>query len=848
MKLNNIRKQFLSFFAKNNHNVIPSASLVPHSDPTLMFTNAGMVPFKEYFIGNKMPKFKCATSAQKCVRAGGKHNDLDNVGYTNRHHTFFEMLGNFSFSKYGKEEAIYLAWKFITEELGLSAERLYVTVYHTDDEAADLWEKVANLPTEKILRIESSDNFWSMGDTGPCGPCSEIFYDHMGGKPKGLPGSTNEDSDRFVEIWNLVFMQYNRTADGSQTLLPHIGIDTGMGLERITAVMQGVLDNYDIDLFQELIASSHALSKNYDNKAAHKIITDHLRSSAFLIADGVMPSNQGRGYVLRRIIRRAVRYIYQINHHQPLLCELFPTLLEIMGKDYPELSRAKDNITHTLRIEEESFFNTLDSGLMIMQKMVEQSSNKLSGNNAFKLYDTYGFPLDITIDLLKEKNMEVDVDGFQQEMQKQKERAKSAWVGSGAKGVDKVWYEILEQVQKTEFIEKNHVTCEIAAVVQENQIIDKKHYNDLKVGDKIAVVLYQTPFYAESGGQLGDTGILVVEGVGTLEVLDTKKVLNSLYIHFCQIQSGSLSSDHNMVIASFNEQRRKQLRAAHSATHLLHFALRQRLGGHITQKGSLVAEERLRFDFNHNQALTTEELRDVERNVNSLIWQNASVIISNMPKEQAMNTGAMALFGEKYDDIVRVVKIGDSIELCGGSHVAMTGEIAMCKIIKESSIGSGIRRIEALVREKAYQYYCDQENDYISTISSCNKQIKDSSKVYKKQIGNLHKRIIDNVIPTIEERNGIKVIIKVINDIPIQAGREVIMGYTKDEKCLALLCFVNDQQASCILALNKDLNFNATELLKSIDENARGNKDFAQLNTETQLLDNIITNLLNKVT
>ena len=855
MKLNEIRKLFLDFFARNDHTIIPSSPLVPQNDPTLMFTNAGMVQFKDYFIGHKIPDVKSVTSSQKCVRAGGKHNDLDNVGYTNRHHTFFEMLGNFSFGKYGKEQAISLAWEFITKELSLPADRLYVTVYHTDEEAAHLWQKITNFSQDKIIRISSNDNFWSMGDTGPCGPCSEIFYDNVGGIANGLPGSADEDSDRFVETWNLVFMQYDRHADGTQTLLPNIGIDTGMGLERITAVMQGVLDNYDIDLFQDLIKKSHALSNNSENTVAHKIITDHLRSSAFLIADGVMPSNQGRGYVLRRIIRRAVRYIYQLGHQQPLLCELFPTLLDGMGEDYPELSLAQDNIIHILKTEEESFLNTLGNGLAIMHNMIANLSagNTLSGEDAFKLYDTYGFPLDITTDLLKEKNIKVDIEGFQQEMHQQKERAKAAWVGSGEQGVDKVWYEILDKYGQTEFLEHNNSLCEIAVMLRDNKIIDKAQYSSIKADDKIVIVLKQTPFYAEAGGQLGDTGILTVQKAGGLKakVLDTKKVLNALYIHLCQVQSASLSTDDTMVMASFTEERKGQLKVAHSATHILHFILRQVLGKHVAQKGSLVAEERLRFDFSHNQALTHSQLQDIESKVNSMIWQNSKVSTANMPKEQAITKGVMALFGEKYADVVKVVTMADSVELCGGTHVHMTGEIGFFKIVKESSIGSAVRRIEALVKGKAYQYLSDRENTYVAEINNYKKKIKEDAKQYKRHESNLYKRIIQNIIVEIDHHEDVQVIVKIIKDIPINAARDAIIDYVQ-EKNIALFCVVNGQQACCLLAVSKDMieKISALQLMKNIDEikaNPYGTQGLAQLNTESKFIESVIKEVKIKI-
>ena len=857
INISQIRNLFTNFFSENHHKIIPSSSLIPQNDPTLLFTNSGMVQFKDYFTGNKKPDFNSAVSIQKCLRVGGKHNDLENVGYTNIHHTFFEMLGNFSFGGYGKEQAIYLAWKFITQELSLPSEKLYVTVYHTDHEAADLWKKISNLSNDRIICVDNSDNFWSMGEVGVCGPCSEIFYDNGYHIPGGLPGSKNADGDRFVEIWNLVFMQYDRDIDGNHNLLPNIGIDTGMGLERISAVIQGVLDNYDTDLFQKLIQESQKISGNHNNKIANKIITDHLRAASFLIADGIIPTNHGRGYVLRRIIRRAIRFSYQIGCKKPILCDLFPTLEKLMNQHYPELTIAAANITHTLKTEEENFLNTLENGLGILSEMITVSDlkpgNSLSGSDAFKLYDTYGFPLDITIDLLKEKDIKVDQESFEQAMKQQKKQAKAAWVGSGETGIEQVWFQVLEKCGKTEFIDSNDISCKLMAIVKDGKILSDNEYRTINTDDKITIILEQTPFYAESGGQLGDKGVLTV-GLAKLKVIDTKKILNAIHAHICIIESGTISNE-NTCFASFDQNRRQSLKVAHSATHLLHFVLRQVLGKHVTQKGSLVAEDRLRFDFNHNKALTDIEIQEIEEKVNNLIWKNNKVTIEIVHKNQAIESGAMALFGEKYDDNVRVVKIGNSIELCGGTHVKSSTEIGIFKIAKESSIGSNIRRIEAFTRNKARKFLHDKVESYIKEIDCYKQKLKEEAKKSQINQNKLYNSIIDNLDSKDIKINNIKFIIKMIDEIPVDAVREVIKNNIKENDKTIILFFSNyKKKHMCFIGVSKDLiqKISADQLIKIAAQTMHikgggGKPELAQCSASEQFFNQVITEMRNYI-
>jgi alanyl-tRNA synthetase len=707
---NDIRRSFLDYFAANGHAKVASAPLVPQNDPTLMFVNAGMVPFKNVFTGLESRPYVTATSSQKCVRAGGKHNDLDNVGYTARHHTFFEMLGNFSFGDYFKERAITLAWNLLTREWGIDPDRLTVTVYHTDDEAFDLWRKIAGLPEDRIIRIATNDNFWSMGDTGPCGPCSEIFYDHGDHIFGGPPGSPDEDGDRFVEIWNLVFMQFEQTADGARTALPRPSIDTGMGLERIAAVLQGVHDNYDTDTFKALIAASSAMTgtpATGDTQASHRIIADHLRSAGFLVADGVLPSNEGRGYVLRRIMRRAMRHAHLLGAKEPLMHRLVPALVAEMGAAYPELVRAQAAIESTLLQEETQFRRTLVNGLRLLDEATAamEPGATLPGETAFKLYDTFGFPYDLTEDALRAQGFGIDRPGFDAAMAEQKRAARAAWKGSGQRASDDVWFDIAEANGGTEFIGYSAVEGEgvVVAIVRDGKQVERAD-----VGETVEIVVNQTPFYAESGGQVGDTGTLTAPGVhGVVE--DTRKYLGRVFAHVTRVGEGGIAVGDALHL-TVDAARRDQIRANHSATHLLHEALRQRLGAHVAQKGSLVAPERLRFDFSQPTAIDPARIAEVETDVNAQIRGNGLVDTRLMTPDEAIAEGAMALFGEKYGDEVRVVSMGSergktySLELCGGTHVRALGDIGLFTVVGEGAVSSGVRRVEALTGEAARDY------------------------------------------------------------------------------------------------------------------------------------------------
>jgi alanyl-tRNA synthetase len=714
---NDIRRSFLDYFGKHGHGQVPSAPLVPQNDPTLMFVNAGMVPFKNVFTGLETRPFSTAASSQKCVRAGGKHNDLDNVGYTARHHTFFEMLGNFSFGDYFKEQAITLAWNLLTKEWGIPAERLTVTVYHTDDEAFDLWRRIAGLPERRIIRIATKDNFWAMGDSGPCGPCSEIFYDHGDHISGGPPGSPDEDGDRFVEIWNLVFMQYEQEDNEIVRDLPKPSIDTGMGLERIAAVLQGVQDNYDTDTFKALIAASTALTRNADTadtRASHRVIADHLRASGFLVADGVLPANEGRGYVLRRIMRRAMRHAHLLGSTEPLMHRLVPSLVAEMGAAYPELVRAQPLIEETLKLEETRFRQTLANGLRLLDDATRSmpAGGTLPGEVAFKLYDTYGFPFDLTEDALRAQGFGVDRAGFDSAMDRQKAAARAAWKGSGQKASEDVWFDIAEANGSTEFTGYAGHQGEgiVIALVRDGARVERA-----AAGDKVAILTNQTPFYGESGGQMGDTGTVRSDKGLEAEVEDTSKPLGRLHAHHCVIRSGEVSVG-DAVHLSVDAERRGRVRANHSATHLLHAALRHRLGGHVTQKGSLVAPDYFRFDFSHPKALTREDIAAIEEEVNRHIRENEDVTTRLMSPEEAIQAGAMALFGEKYGDEVRVLSMGRgsdasySVELCGGTHVSALGDIQLFKVVSESAVASGVRRIEALTGEAARRWLTEREN------------------------------------------------------------------------------------------------------------------------------------------
>jgi alanyl-tRNA synthetase len=712
--VNEIRSNFLAFFAREGHEIVPSSPLVPRNDPTLMFTNAGMVQFKNVFTGLEKRSYTRATTAQKCVRAGGKHNDLDNVGYTARHHTFFEMLGNFSFGDYFKERAIELAWRLVTKEYGVPADKLLVTVYIDDDDAFKLWKKIAGLPDQKIIRIAGADNFWAMGDTGPCGPCSEIFYDHGAHMPGGPPGSADAEGDRFVEIWNLVFMQYEQLAGGGGRIdLPRPSIDTGMGLERMAAVLQGTHDNYKIDLFGaliEAIADLTGVDPEGERKASHRVIADHLRASAFLIADGVLPSNEGRGYVLRRIMRRAMRHAELLGAKDPLMWRLVPVLVREMGQAYPELHRAEGLITETLKLEETRFRQLLVRGLSILEEERQhlKPGDEMDGRIAFTLYDTYGFPLDMTQDALKSTANTVNTSTFEQAMEEQRKKARSAWAGSGEAAEEVVWFSLRERVGPTEFLgyETESAEAVVTALVQHHREVER-----LKEGESGIVIFNQTPFYAESGGQVGDTGVIRRDSNSAhilARVVNTQKKVGDLFAHYITVDNNSLKVG-DAVRLDVNHERRREIRRSHSATHLLHEALRDVLGDHVAQKGSLVEPDRLRFDFSHPKPMTAEEMERVEHKANEIVLQNTPVSTQLMGRDEAIESGARALFGEKYGDEVRVVAMGEgignakfwSVELCGGTHVSRTGDIGLISVIGESAVGSGVRRIEALTAQAA---------------------------------------------------------------------------------------------------------------------------------------------------
>ena len=718
---NDIRRTFLDYFEANEHLAVPSAPLVPYNDPTLMFVNAGMVPFKNVFTGLEAPPAPRAASSQKCVRAGGKHNDLDNVGYTARHLTLFEMLGNFSFGDYFKERAIELAWGLVTKEYGLSADRLTVTVYHTDDEAFDLWKKIAGLPDERIIRIPTKDNFWAMGSDGPCGPCSEIFWDHGPDIAGGPPGSPDEDGDRFVEIWNLVFMQHLQEADEITGDLPRPSIDTGMGLERITSVLQGVHNVFETDTFEALISASESLTgvkADGERLASHRVIADHLRSTSFLLADGVLPSNEGRGYVLRRIMRRGMRHAHLLGASEPLMHRLVPALADEMGHAYPELIRAQPLIEEVLEREETKFRQTLDKGLKLLDEETVDLGDgaELPGETAFKLYDTYGFPYDLTEDALRSRGIGVDREGFDAAMERQKAAARAAWKGSGAAADDELWFDIAESEGASEFTGYASTSGEGQVVAL---VVDGKEVESASGGSEVTVLTNQTPFYGESGGQVGDAGQISGAGGLSIAIADTSKPLGRLHAMQGKVDSGTIAVG-DTVHLEVDKARRDAIRANHSATHLLHAALRNHLGEHVTQKGSLVAQDRLRFDFSHPKALTADEIAAIEAEVNAEIRHNEPVSTRLMSPDDAIEAGAMALFGEKYGDEVRVLAMGRadwqgsgnsySVELCGGTHVKATGDIGVFRIVSEGAVSSGVRRIEALTGEGARQWLVGKED------------------------------------------------------------------------------------------------------------------------------------------
>ncbi|MCA1936863.1 MAG: alanine--tRNA ligase [Asticcacaulis sp.] len=856
--LNQIRQTFLDYFAKNDHEIVSSSSLVPHNDPTLMFTNAGMVQFKNVFTGAETRPYKRATTSQKVVRAGGKHNDLDNVGYTARHHTFFEMLGNFSFGDYFKEQAISHAWNLITKEYGLPKERLLATVYIDDDEAFNLWKKIAGFSDDRIIRIAGSDNFWSMGDTGPCGPCTEIFYDHGEHIWGGPPGSPEEDGDRFVEIWNLVFMQFDQQPDGTRLNLPKPSIDTGMGLERVAAVLQGVHNNYDVDLFKALISASvEATGVKAEGEAlpSHRVIADHLRSTSFLIADGVTPSNEGRGYVLRRIMRRAMRHAYLLGANEPLMPRLAPVLVREMGDHYGELKRAEATIVETLRQEEERFRRTLGRGMTLLDEATAnlKDGDMLEGEVAFKLYDTYGFPLDLTQDAIRAKGLSVNVAGFEAAMEEQKQRGRANWKGSGETSVQAEWFSIRDQAGASEFVGYEHLSTQSHARVI---VRDGESVSEGLVGERLQVVFDRTAFYPEGGGQAGDTGTLHWAG-GEGRVFDTQKQAGDLIVHDVEITEGVLAVG-DMVHLHVDGAKRQTTRSNHSAAHLLHAALKNVLGPHVAQKGQLVDAERMRFDFSHGAPVSPEEIERIEAEVNAVILQNEAATTKMMAPAEAIEAGAVALFGEKYGDEVRVLSLGHaldgadkgySVELCGGTHVSRTGDIALFKIISESGIAAGVRRIEAFTGEAARQYLleqagvarslADQFKVPVAQVSARVEALVNDRKRLEKELAEAKRALAvggGGAASGPEEINGVKVIARVLDGVGGKDLRPLAEDFKKQVGSgVVALVGVLDGKAAVTVAVTPDLTgrFNAAELAKAAviamgGQGAGGKPDFAQ--------------------
>jgi alanyl-tRNA synthetase len=833
-----IRSEFLGYFEKQGHSVVASSPLVPQNDPTLMFANSGMVQFKNVFTGAETRPYVRATTSQKCVRAGGKHNDLENVGYTARHHTFFEMLGNFSFGDYFKDDAIFFAWELITKVYGLPKDKLLVTVFSEDDQAASIWKKVAGLSDDKIIRIPTSDNFWMMGDTGPCGPCSEIFYDHGDKVPGGPPGSPDQDGDRFIEIWNLVFMQYEQVDKQTRVDLPKPSIDTGMGLERMTHVLQGKQNNYDIDLLRAIIehcADLTSVSPDGAQAASHRVIADHLRAASFLIADGVMPSNEGRGYVLRRIMRRGMRHAHLLGAKEPLMYRLLPTLQNMMGEAYPELHRAGALISETLKQEEAKFKQTLDRGLKLLDEETVnlKQGDKLSGAVAFKLYDTYGFPLDLTQDALKARDIGVDTDGFNNAMEAQKAEARKAWAGSGEVALETFWFDVLDQHGSTEFLGYEQDVSEAKII---HMIKDGKAVNELKTGEAGLILLNQTPFYAESGGQVGDHGSLI-NGKNAFDVTDCQKKLGKLYVHVGSVTSGTLTVG-DAVECRVDVSRRGAIKAHHSATHLLHEALRQTLGDHVAQKGSLQTHERTRFDISHPNAITHDDIKKIETIVNEEIRANSSVVTRVLPLEEAQASGARALFGEKYDDEVRVVSMGRvssgaknpfSVELCGGTHVKQTGEIGLFKIVSEGAVGSGIRRVEAVAGAAALQWFEAQE-DYLRQAADTLKTtpfdvvdrvkaLVEEKKKLEQDLTNLRRKLASGGGEGVAARdvNGVKFMGRVLDDVPAKDLKAMADDMkAKIGSGVVALVATSDGKASIVVAVTDDLTakINAVDLVR----------------------------------
>ena len=871
--MSEIRKKFLDYFSRNGHQIVESSNIVPNNDPTLMFTNSGMVQFKNVFTGIEKKDFPTATTSQKCIRAGGKHNDLENVGYTPRHHTFFEMLGNFSFGDYFKEKAIYYAWELLTKDLGIPKEKLSATVYSDDEEAFKLWKKVAGLPESRIVKISTSDNFWSMGETGPCGPCSEIFYDHGDKLKGGPPGSPNQDGDRFIEIWNLVFMQFEQISKEKRVDLPKPSVDTGMGLERITAVLQGTHDNYSIDHFKKLMSASSEITKTkIDNKtiASHRVIADHLRASSFLIAEGVLPSNEGRGYVLRRIMRRGMRHAHTLGSKNPIFYQLFDVLLNEMSQSYPELKNGKDLIVETLRNEEEKFSSLLDRGMKILdQNLSKVKNNTLPGEIAFKLYDTYGFPLDLTADILKNKNIKIDTNAFDKEMEKSKQIARASWKGSGDKSLDERWFKIREKLKPTEFLgyEFDKAEAVILKISKNNKFVDKANK-----GDEVEIITNQTPFYGESGGQVGDEGTIQNSNC-KINIKDTQKKMGDLYVHLGKVETGSIKTGESVNL-EIDIEKRNNCRANHSATHLLHESLRRTLGKHVTQKGSLVSPDRLRFDFSHNKPIDKKEMVEINNIVNDIINGSSDIQTRIMTPKEAVSMGALALFGEKYGDEVRVVFMGKenngffSTELCGGTHVKNTKDVGKFKVISQSSIASGIRRVEALRDKKLKDY----ENSLQKDKSVKQKILKDQIDVIRSELSkfkvkidykdnlelsenlkNLTKQLerikIQNVIKdkrknVIKDNNLGSFVFRqqVLTDFPPKELRSIIDQGKKDiKKGIIVSISTFEGKVGVAVGITKELTkkYDAVELVKTASEilggkGGGGRKDFAQAGGSNQ--------------
>ena len=869
--LNQIRETFLKYFEKNDHKIVESSNLVPNNDPTLMFANSGMVQFKNVFTGLEKRDYQRATTSQKCVRAGGKHNDLENVGYTPRHHTFFEMLGNFSFGDYFKEKAIHYAWDLITKDFGLDKNRLYVTVFHEDDEAFSFWKKIAGFSDDRIIRISTSDNFWSMGETGPCGPCSEIFYDHGDHLKGGLPGSKDEDGDRFIEIWNLVFMQYEQVSKDKRINLPKPSVDTGMGLERIAALLQGTHDNYETDHFKKLIQSTSDIVKkkpDKNNLSSFRVIADHLRASSFLIAEGVLPSNEGRGYVLRRIMRRGMRHSHLLGSKEPVFFNIFETLKNEMSGNYPELKRAESLIKETLKMEEEKFLILLDRGIKILNEEITKIDKVLPGDVAFKLYDTYGFPLDLTEDILRNKSLSIDTKKFQLLMQESRELAKKNWKGSGDAAVEDIWFSVKDKLGATEFLgyETNQAEGVVLSLFKDNKEVD-----ELRSSDEGMIITNQTPFYGESGGQVGDTGE-IVSGDFKFEVSDVQKKLGDLFVHYGKVINGTIKVNENVEM-KINETQRNNTRAYHSATHLLHESLRRVLGTHVTQKGSLVEPSRLRFDFSHMKPISPEEINKIEQFVNSMVSKKTDVRTRLMTPDEAVESGALALFGEKYGEEVRVLSMGDdngkyfSTELCGGTHVKNTGDIGKFKITSQSSIAAGIRRIEAL-RDKQLEDYLKNKEKLIHQSSEKNDEIiKDLSQQIislggkpsidqsdqKLLIKNLNKQLeilsiksilndkTKNIIKD-EEVKGVKIRFQNVNGLPPKELRKLVDdGKRELGEGIVIVFATKDSKVGVAVGITNQLTdkFDAVEFVKLSSEiiggqGGGGRKDFAQAGGQDQ--------------